>query len=195
MRTRDLIKESTIREKAIELIVNEGFDGLSMHKVAKAANVSVATIYIYFKDREHLIQQLYQEELRKLTEAVLQNFDPNDDFDKGLRTQWVNRMNFYLNNPTGMTFMEQVKHSPFLDRTVADTRFLDVMKQFVKLSIERKQLIPLSFEIFWSIAYAPLYQLLKFHFSQKKSTVHPDFKLDEEKMNLSLSLVLKSLKP
>lgn len=195
MRTRDLIKESTIREKAIELIVNEGFDGLSMHKVAKAANVSVATIYIYFKDREHLIQQLYQEELRKLTEAVLQNFDPNDDFEKGLRTQWVNRMNFYLNNPTGMTFMEQVKHSPFLDRTVADTRFLDAMKQFVRLSIERKQLIPLPFEIFWSIAYAPLYQLLKFHFSQKKSIAHPDFRLDEEKMNLSLSLVLKSLKP
>ncbi|MBA4056563.1 MAG: TetR/AcrR family transcriptional regulator, partial [Marivirga sp.] len=59
MRTRDELKEQKIREKAIEMIVNEGFDGLSMQKLAKAANVSPATIYLYFKNREDLLNQLY----------------------------------------------------------------------------------------------------------------------------------------
>ncbi len=51
MRTRDEAKETAIRKKAMALIVQEGFDGLSMHKLARAAGVSVATIYIYYKDR------------------------------------------------------------------------------------------------------------------------------------------------
>jgi AcrR family transcriptional regulator len=59
MRTRDENKESAIRQKAIEMIVKKGFDGLSMQKLAKAADVSPATIYIYYKDRDDLIVQLW----------------------------------------------------------------------------------------------------------------------------------------
>ena len=55
MRTRDENKEAAIRTKALEMIVKVGLDGLSMQKLAKSANVSPATIYIYFKDREDLI--------------------------------------------------------------------------------------------------------------------------------------------
>ncbi len=42
MRNKDEHKEKSIREKAIEIIVKEGFDGLSMHKLAKAADISVS---------------------------------------------------------------------------------------------------------------------------------------------------------
>ena len=39
MRVRDPLKEKTIRRKAMEMAVKEGFDGLSMQKLAKAAKV------------------------------------------------------------------------------------------------------------------------------------------------------------
>jgi AcrR family transcriptional regulator len=51
MRARDENKEQNICRKAMEMIVQDGLDGLSMQKLAKAAGVSPATIYIYFKDR------------------------------------------------------------------------------------------------------------------------------------------------
>lgn len=195
MRTRDLNKEAVIREKAIELIVHDGFDGLSMHKLAKAANVSVATIYIYFKDREDLIQQVYKEESRKMTDATLTGFDPDSHFDEGLKVQWINRMNYCLENPYSMTFMEQVKHSPLLDRSTVDTRFLQAMGRFVHNAIERRELIPLPVEIYWSVAFAPLYQLVKFHISKRSMPDRPPFIFDEEKINLTLGLILKALKP
>jgi len=195
MRTRDVNKELIIREKAIEMIVNDGFDGLSMHKLAKSAAVSVATIYIYFKDREDLIQQLYTEESKKMSDATLINFDPDAHFDEGLKVQWLNRMNYCLANPYSMTFMEQVKHSPLIDRSVIDRRFLDAMSQFVHTAIDRKELIPLPTEIYWSIAFAPLYQLIKFHISKTSMFGRPPFILDDEKINLSLQLILKALKP
>lgn len=45
-------KVTAIRKVVMEFILDEGFGGMSMHKLAKAAGVSVTTIYIYFKDRE-----------------------------------------------------------------------------------------------------------------------------------------------
>lgn len=195
MRTRDSNKETLIREKAIEIIVNHGFDGLSMHKLAKAARVSVATIYIYYKDREDLIQQLYTEETKKMADATLKNFDPESHFDEGLKIQWINRMNYCLENPYSMTFMEQVRHSPLIDRSTMDTRFLQAMGRFVHKAIERRELIPLPVEIYWSMAFAPLYQLVKFHIGKIGMPGRPPFELDEEKINLTLGLVLKALKP
>ncbi|SEI97065.1 transcriptional regulator, TetR family [Dyadobacter koreensis] len=195
MRTRDVNKEILIREKAIEMIVNQGFDGLSMHKLAKSASVSVATIYIYFKDREDLIQQLYTEEFEKMTVATLVNFDPESHFDEGLKVQWMNRLKYCLDNPLSMTFMEQMKHSPLIDRSVIDRRFIDAMTRFVHTAIARNELIQLPIEIYWSIAFAPLYQLVKFHISGTSMPGRPPFILDEAQIDQTLSLVLKALKP
>ena len=177
------------------MVVDHGFDGLSMHKLAKEAGVSVATIYIYFKDREDLLQQLYAEETKKMTEATLHEFDPDSHFDEGLKVQWINRINYCLENPYSMTFMEQVKHSPLIDRSVMDRRFLDSMSKFVHNAIERNEVVSLPVEIYWSIAFAPLYQLVKFHISKVSLPGRPPFDLDEEKIDLAVKLVLKALKP
>ncbi|MBE9463000.1 TetR/AcrR family transcriptional regulator [Dyadobacter sp. UP-52] len=184
-----------IKQKAIEMIVSQGFDGLSMHKLAKASGVSVATIYIYFKDRESLLQQLFTEESRKMAEATLVNFDPESHFDEGLKVQWLNRMKYCMENQHSMTFMEQFKHSPLVDRSVMERRFLDAMSKFVHTAIERKELIPLPVEIYWSIAFGPMYQLVKFHIAKTSMPGRPPFIFDEEKINLTLSLVIKALKP
>ena len=58
MRTRDENKEQSVRQKALELLVNQGFEGFSMQKLAKAAKVSPATLYIYYKDKEDLITSI-----------------------------------------------------------------------------------------------------------------------------------------
>ncbi|GLU52329.1 TetR/AcrR family transcriptional regulator [Dyadobacter frigoris] len=195
MRTRDANKEIVIKQKAIEMIVSQGFDGLSMHKLAKASGVSVATIYIYFKDRESLLQQLYKEESIKLADATLINFDPESHFDEGLKVQWLNRMNYCMENQISMTFMEQFKHSPMVDRSVMERRFIDAMSKFVHTAIAREELIPLPVEIYWSIAFGPLYQLVKFHISKTSMPGRPPFVFDDEKINLTLSLVIKALKP
>lgn len=195
MRKRDANKEIIIREKAIEMIVHQGFDGLSMHKLAKASGVSVATIYIYFKDRQDLIQSLYAEETKKMTDATLTGFDPESHFDIGLKVQWLNRLQYCLKNPYSMTFIEQVKHSPLVDRSVMDARFLNAMSKFVRTAIERKELIRLPVEIYWAIAFAPLYQLVKFHISKTSMPGHPPFELNDESIDQAFSLVIKALKP
>lgn len=196
MRTRDDKKVLAIRQRAIEMVVKEGFDGLSMQKLAKAANVSPATIYIYFKDREDLILELYEEANQKMMETTLEGFDPEMPFAEGLRVQWKNRAAFFLENRLELQFMEQIKHSPFYEKAVLkqSTVFKEKMGAFVRNAIERKELAPLPFEAYWSIAYAPLYQLIKYHHLGKNHMNEP-FVLNDAIMDKTLELVLKALKP
>ncbi|WP_245895661.1 TetR/AcrR family transcriptional regulator [Flavobacterium album] len=58
MRTRNADKEELVKQKAIELLVKEGFQGFSMNKLAKASGISVATLYIYYQDKDDLIKQI-----------------------------------------------------------------------------------------------------------------------------------------
>lgn len=198
MRTRDSNKEQAIRQKAIEMIVEKGFDGLSMQKLAKAAGVSPATIYIYFKDRDDLIVQLWTGEMREMQESTLRGFDPSMSFEEGLKIQWLNRAKFCLDNPTRIHFMEQIKYSPYNDvcLTKMDPRFIKAMSDFVANAIKRKELVKLPLEVYWSVAFAPLYQLVRLHMSGRGMGGGSEkFELDEKTMNQTLKLVLKALKP
>ena len=196
MRTRNEEKQAAIRQCAIEMVVKEGFDGLSMQKLAKAAGVSPATIYIYFKDREDLLVQLASEEFEKMSHATLQDFDPSMPFSDGLRVQWMNRVKYCLSFPKEMEFLEQIRHSPMHDQLLAmmGTHFKTVMKTFVSNAIKRNELVKVPVEVYWSVAFAPLYALVKFHIAGS-SMGGSKFELTDKLILQTLELVLKALKP
>ena len=196
MRTRDINKERAIRNQALKMIVKHGFDGLSMQKLAKAAAVSPATIYIYFKDREDLILQLFAEASKKMTEATLKDFDPSMSFSEGLKVQWMNRARYCMANPDEMHFLEQIRHSPLQEKSleIMGTQFKENMKAFVSNAIKNKELVKVPVEVYWSVAFAPLYTLVQFHIAGTSIGGHK-FKFSEKIMLETLALVVKALKP
>src|SRR5882762_502498 len=96
MRTRDENKIEAIYSQALEMVVNEGFEGLSMQRLAKAAGVSPATIYIYFKDKEDLLLQLHKRESDRYFAYIMEGFDPEADFATGLAVQWKRRAQYVI---------------------------------------------------------------------------------------------------
>lgn len=196
MRTRDPHKESLIQEKAIEMIVKQGLDGFSMQKLAKAANVSPATLYIYYKDRDDLITKIATTVSHRLMETSLKGMHPKMSFADGLELQWKNRMEFFLKYPLDVEFIEQIRYMPTYDSVRDSIRqnFGDVLGRFVHNAINRGELQPLPFEVYWSIAFAPLYQLIKFH-AQGSSPASDTFRISDDIVNKTLQLVIKALKP
>ena len=194
MRPRDESKEAAIRDKAIEMIVKEGFDGLSMQKLAKAANVSPATIYLYFKNREDLLNQLYIDIDKVFAEETLKNFSPEMHFEEGLWLQWENRFAYHTKYPHHIHFMEQFRNSPLINhKDIKETSFKQAMGAFFRNAVRRNEMIELPVEVFWSIAYGPLYTLIKFH-SGKKSFMGTKFILTEQRMKQAFDAVIKALK-
>jgi AcrR family transcriptional regulator len=195
MRIRDENKEAVIREKAIEMIVEEGFDGFSMQKLAKAASVSPATIYIYFKNREDLLNNLYNAVSQTFAQVALAKFDPNSSLEDGLWRQWKNRMKFIMEYPTYYQFFEQFRNSPLINhKDIKSSEFKENMKMFVMNAVQRGEMAMMEPETFWSLAYGSFFTLLKFHL-HGKSMMNEHYKITDAKMKLLLQKVLKALKP
>ena len=195
MRVRDENKEAAIREQAMEMIVEEGFDGFSMQKLAKAANVSPATIYIYYKNKEELLNNLYNTVNQTFAEVALENFDPNASLEDGLWLQWKNRMKFIQEYPTYFRFHEQFAHSPLIQhKDIQRSEFKENMKAFVVNAIKRGEMAMMEPEMFWALAYGPYYSVMKFHL-QGKSMMSSTYKVTDEKMKVLLKRVVKALKP
>ncbi len=194
MRIKDENKEYAIREKAMEMIVEHGFEGLSMQKLAKAANVSPATIYIYFKNREDLLNQLFIEVQETFSAVALEGFNAELSFETGLWLQWKNRLKFIVKYPVLYSFYEQFRNSPLVNHSdIQFSRFKAQMKTFISNAIKRGEIQKMEPEIFWSIAYGPFYSLVKFHL-EEKTLMNKKFKLTEAKMQDAFNRVLKSFK-
>jgi AcrR family transcriptional regulator len=66
-RTRDTEKtRQEILEAASELFVREGYEAVTVRKIARAANCSHGTIYIHFQDKDDLLYQASEEQFTRL---------------------------------------------------------------------------------------------------------------------------------
>ena len=196
MRVRDESKVEAIYQQALKMIVEEGFDGLSMQKLARAAGVSPATIYIYFKDRDDLLMQLYQLEADKYFAYVLVGFDPEMDFATGLSVQWKNRAQYIIDHPDKAHFMEHFKYTPLHKKCVINRGrpFTVAMERFVSKAIENNELVKMPMAVYWSVAFAPLFNLVQWHKAGRSIGGEP-FSLTDEMLQQTLGLVLKALRP
>ncbi|MEZ0129689.1 TetR/AcrR family transcriptional regulator [Flavobacterium sp. LBUM151] len=198
MRVRDIDKENLVIENAIDQIVRDGFQGFSMNKLAKACSISVATLYIYYKDKDDLIQKIGGKMALKYFSGTVKDFSPDMSFEEGLWKQWENRAAFTMKYPKEVAFFEIIKHSPhaeaILDSIKEFSDFRAIMKQFIDNGLKNNELIPMSFEAFWSIAYGPLYTLLNFH-TEGKSMGGKPFVLTKEIMKEAFQATVKALKP
>jgi TetR/AcrR family transcriptional repressor of multidrug resistance operon len=193
MRAKDENKERAIKLQAIELIVKEGFDGLSMQKLAKAAGISSSTIYIYFENREDLLNKLYLEVDELFTTASLKNFDPSLSLKDGLWLQWKNRYKHILQNPLHFHFAEQFRNSPLIQHSTIKTNpFRKAMQAFVENAIRKGELAAMPAEVFWALAYGPFYTLVKFHLDQS-NMAGKSFSLSDALLKETFNRVLKAL--
>ncbi len=195
MRTKDENKAAAIRENAMKMIVAEGFDGFSMQKLAKSASVSPATLYIYYKNREDLLSQLFNEVQQTFADVALEGFNPELSFEEGLWIQWKNRLKFVLEYPTHFCFYEQFRNSPLVNNSgIHLSSFKENMKLFVINAIQKGELKMMEPEIFWSVAYGSFYALVKFHL-QETTMMGKNFKLNEESLKTTFDMIIKALKP
>lgn len=83
---------------AEELIANEGFQGLSMHKLAKKAGVAAGTIYRYFEDKDHLICEVRLHVTTRVADAIQAGVSDDMPLKLQYKTMWLNVWRLGLSN-------------------------------------------------------------------------------------------------
>ena len=111
MRTIDETKYQRVVDTSIELINQLGLEKVSVNKIAKEADVSVATLYVYFKNKDAMINQLFIRAKSNFMKAALADFHPKDPIRSGFRKIWQNIRNYALKHPQELWFIEHYLHS------------------------------------------------------------------------------------
>jgi AcrR family transcriptional regulator len=88
-----------ILDAASELFVREGFENVSMRRIADKIEYSPTTIYLYFKDKADLLEQVCGETFSRLVQRLTKITDQSGEPLERLRRGLLAYIQFGLENP------------------------------------------------------------------------------------------------
>ncbi len=100
-----------ILDAARELFVEEGYEGVSMRKVAQKIEYSPTAIYVHFADKEQLFLELCHSDFRRLAGQFVKLAAVADPVERIRRIGFA-YMEFGLKNPNHYRMMFMTPHPP-----------------------------------------------------------------------------------
>lgn len=113
MRHRDQQKVTKAFEAALQVIGQQGIAGLKMQQLAKVSGMATGTLYIYFKDKNDLLNQMYVHYTRQIHRSIWGDTHTDASYEERFRRKWYNYLRFVHQFPAEMVFLEQYNRSPF----------------------------------------------------------------------------------
>lgn len=133
MKQKDDRKIEAIASALYRLAAQRGLASVTLADIAREAGVATSTLYVYYKSREDLFDDVF----RKAKTASVTRYSKNDDADAPLKARvrriWNNIVDNRIENSQQMAFLEQYCYSDLLsDESRALTRrlmapFLDIL--------------------------------------------------------------------
>ncbi len=108
-------KIEAIHNATLQLTGKIGIAGLKISDIAKEAKIAIGTLYIYFKSKEDLLNDLYKN-LKNRTVDALQNNKADKDIAYKLKFKkhWFGSLKYRIEHFEEIIFMEQFYYSPFI---------------------------------------------------------------------------------
>jgi len=78
MRIKEGNKEEDILKAAIIVFADTGYHNSKMSKVAEVAGVSTGSLYVYYKNKEQILQKIFEEVWKRLHDGLLLLVERND---------------------------------------------------------------------------------------------------------------------
>lgn len=104
---------SQIREAAIDLFYEKGYDGTSVSDIAAVLKIEKATLYHYMKSKDILLFQILSSFLGELIQELQKNTAETADRGMRLRTILMDQIKVFLQRrKEGVIFFREVKSLP-----------------------------------------------------------------------------------
>lgn len=97
----DVVQEfrvQSIQEAAIRVISRKGMASATMQEIAEEAGVAKGTIYLYFRDREELVEKTFETAIGELHNQVDAALDSEGTFEQRLRAMTTAKLAFFNRN-------------------------------------------------------------------------------------------------
>jgi AcrR family transcriptional regulator len=120
MREQGKDKQEAILSTALTLFTERGFFGTPTSLISKEAGVATGTLFFYFKTKEDLIDTLYRRTKSEAAQAMCRGLNKEKTAKAKLRRLGFNAVEWGIQNPAKLKFMEQFAHSPFVSTTTQE---------------------------------------------------------------------------
>lgn len=163
MRIRDEDKVSRIYNAAVKLINAEGFQGTSMSKIAREADIAAATIYLYFDNKDDMINKLFLHLKHEKSKAYLKGNPVLSPTKETFRIIWFNHYQYIVENPQTFKFLENFSNCHLINLINQEQAigYYRLMLDLFELSRQKGILKDLSNAIVYEFLFAPIGNLLK----------------------------------
>ena len=171
MRLKDEDKISRIYRAAIQVINKDGFQGSSMSKIATEADVSAATIYLYFENKDDMLKKLFIELKVNMGKSYFHEGMSLSPTKGTFRTIWLNHYQYIKENIDEYVFLENFSNCPLIDRIEKENRldYCPVFETLFEQSKKTRLLHPLHNDVIYSLLFAPIsYMVKKSKFQEKE---------------------------
>jgi len=132
--TRDKILDA-----ARELFVTEGYEGVSMRRVAEKIEYSPTAIYVHFADKQELFHELCQKDYARLAEVFQSSAMSSDPIER-LKQIGSTYTEFGVRYPNHYKFMFMTQHPPHepdeVDRKIMGNPEVDAYA-FLKWAVQQ----------------------------------------------------------
>lgn len=112
---KSIDKRNALVKATIELVNNNGFHATAMSKIANMANVSPATIYLYFENKQDLVNQTYIEVKAKYTKYAFETYNEDIAVEAGFELIWKRIADFKLKECENAFFLAQCDNTPIIE--------------------------------------------------------------------------------
>ena len=156
--SKSQIKRDALVKATINLVNNNGFHATPMSKIAKMANVSPATIYLYFENKQDLINQVYIQVKSAFTSFAFKEYSAEMSVEKGFELIWKNIANFKLDEVEEAHFLSQCDNTPMVDENSRQEglKHLQPLLDLWERGIKEKKIKPLSPYLLYAYTIYPI---------------------------------------
>lgn len=113
-------KKNALLKATLCLVKNKGFHQAPMSQIAKMADVSPATIYIYFDNKQDLINKLYLSVKESFSEYAFEELKDNIPVKIAFRQVWFNIAKYKIFKSDESSFLCQCDNTPMIDETTRE---------------------------------------------------------------------------
>ncbi len=110
-------KCDALLKATLQLVNQGGIQGASMANIAKLANISPATIYLYYESKQDLINKLYLEVKESFCLHAFKEYDNNQPVKISFKKIWLNIAEYKINQAEEASFLAQCDNTPMIDET------------------------------------------------------------------------------
>lgn len=113
-------KEKALLDATLSLVNNRGFHDAPMSKIAKLAKVAPATIYLYFENKQDLINRLYLYIKASFCNYAFQNYEKGLSVEQGFKFIWRNIAHYKITHVEEALFLSLCDITPMIDQDIKE---------------------------------------------------------------------------